>query len=147
MNASCDRADTLISLSDYKLPRDKLRSDLSACNIMIPVINSVGSVDCSMSTIKICDVTEKIPPRRYSSCLPVCWRCSLGQASFLPRLFVCLKPEDREARTSTSQKVKFFSDTVLFFCGSVHETHQRLGRMVDLQQFTDDPAQTKSMRK
>ena len=124
IKASCDKADTLMSLLDYQLLRGRLTSNLSACNIMIPVNISVGSVDCSMSTIKICDVTEKIPPRRYSSCLPICWCCSFGESILLPRLPIYLKPENRKARASASQKVKLFPNAVLFFWGSIHETHQ-----------------------
>jgi hypothetical protein len=91
---------------------------------MIPVIISVGSTDCSMSTIKICDVTEKIPPRRYSSCLPICWRYSLEQTFFVPRLSAYLKPEDRKAGAPAPQEVELFADAVLFFWRSIHDAHQ-----------------------
>ena len=42
---------------------------LSACNIKRPVIRCVGMSPESMSTVRICDVIESIPPFLYKSCL------------------------------------------------------------------------------
>ena len=41
----------------------------SAWRMSIPVTSSVGMSDCSISTTKIREVTESIPPCRYKFCL------------------------------------------------------------------------------
>jgi hypothetical protein len=63
MNASRERAVTLGDASiQHPAQCRRVVTHFSACKTIIPVMSSVGMSDCSMSTIRMRDVTEMRPP-------------------------------------------------------------------------------------
>lgn len=61
MKASEDVGVTLYETSAW-IAYDRCETHRCACSTTIPVIRCVGMSDVSMSTVKICDVTDMRPP-------------------------------------------------------------------------------------